>query len=312
MISVRNLTKTYDETVAVNDISFEVKKGEILGFLGPNGAGKTTTMKVLTCFMPPTSGRVTIFGMDVMEDSLSIRRRIGYLPEQNPLYNDLDVSEYLRFVAELRGIPKDQQDSRIRRMVEVCGLKEVIGRSIGELSKGYRQRVGLAQAMIHDPDLLILDEPTSGLDPNQIVEIRNLIKEIGKEKTVILSTHILPEVQASCDRAIIIDQGKIVADGSLRDLQAAFRGMERVSLEVKAPQNGVAEKLRAIDHVKQVEEKSAKGDILTLVVESEKGKDLREQIFDLSVSEGWKLLELHREVITLEDVFRQLTKGEGR
>jgi ABC-2 type transport system ATP-binding protein len=309
MINVRSLTKTYDQTIAVDDISFEIQKGEIVGFLGPNGAGKTTTMKVITCFMPPTAGDITVDGMDVMEHSLAIRKKIGYLPEQNPLYNDLDVIEYLRFVAELRGIPKENHDARIREMIEVCGLKSVIGRNISELSKGYRQRVGLAQALIHEPEILILDEPTSGLDPNQIVEIRNLIKKIGKEKTVILSTHILPEVQATCNRAIIIDQGKIVADGTLSDLQAAFHGLERISLEIKAAGDGIAEKLRTIDHVKNVEEKSVQGGIANYVLEIEKGQDLREQIFDLSVKEGWKLLELHREVTTLEDVFRQLTRG---
>ncbi len=309
MINVRNLTKTYGETIAVDDISFEVEKGEILGFLGPNGAGKTTTMKIITCFMPPNSGDVTIDGLDVTERSLEIRQKIGYLPEQNPLYYDMDVGDYLHFVAELRGIPKDQHRDRIKRMVEVCGLKEVVGRSIGELSKGYRQRVGLAQAMIHDPEIIILDEPTSGLDPNQIVEIRNLIKEIGKKKTVILSTHILPEVQATCNRAIIIDRGKIVADGTLQDLQASFQGLEKINLEIRAPRNGCAEKLRAIEHVKNVNEQTAKGEVQSFVLEIEKGRDLREQIFDLSVREGWKLLELHREVTSLEDVFRQLTRA---
>jgi len=309
MINVRNLSKNYGETIAVNDISFEVQTGEILGFLGPNGAGKTTTMKVLTCYMPPSSGTVNIDGFDVTEKSLEVRSKIGYLPEQNPLYYDMYVVDYLRFVAEMRGIPKEQHNSRIKRMVEVCGLKEVVNRPVGELSKGYRQRVGLAQAMIHDPQLLILDEPTSGLDPNQIVEIRNLIKELGREKTVILSTHILSEVQATCDRAIIVDRGKIVADGALNELQAAFHGMERISLEIKAPGNGCAEKLRAIDHVKQVEEKKTEGENHILVLEVEKGQDLREQIYDLSVREGWKLLELHREVTSLEDVFRQLTRG---
>ncbi len=309
MINVRNLTKTYGETIAVDDISFEVEKGEILGFLGPNGAGKTTTMKIITCFMPPNSGNVTIDGLDVTERSLEIRQKIGYLPEQNPLYYDMDVGDYLHFVAELRGIPKDRHRDRIKNMVEVCGLKEVIGRSIGELSKGYRQRVGLAQAMIHDPEIIILDEPTSGLDPNQIVEIRNLIKEIGKEKTVILSTHILPEVQATCNRAIIIDRGKIVADGALQDLQASFHGLEKLNLEIRAPQNGCAEKLRAIEHVKNVDERTTKGEVRSFVLEIEKGQDLREQIFDLSVREGWKLLELHREVTSLEDVFRQLTRA---
>jgi len=309
MISVLNLTKNYGETVAVKDISFEVQSGEILGFLGPNGAGKTTTMKILTCFMPPTAGTVTVDGLDVTEESLEVRKKIGYLPEQNPLYHDMYVLDYLRFVADLRGIPADKQSARIKKMVDVTGLKPVISRPIGELSKGFRQRVGLAQAMIHDPQILIMDEPTSGLDPNQIVEIRHLIQELGKEKTVILSTHILSEVQATCNRAIIIDQGKIVADGALQDLQAAFRGLEKTTLELKAPQNGCAEKLRAISYVKNVKELPSSGELKRFQIEAEKGHDLREQIFDLIVREGWKLLELHREVTTLEDVFRQLTKG---
>jgi len=309
MISVRNLTKNYGETAAVKDISFDVKHGEILGFLGPNGAGKTTTMKILTCYMPPTAGLVTVDGLDVTEQSLDVRRKIGYLPEQNPLYHDMYVDDYLRYVADLRGIPTEKQTARIKRMIEVTGLKNVYSRPIGELSKGYRQRVGLAQAMIHDPQILIMDEPTSGLDPNQIVEIRHLIQELGKEKTVILSTHILSEVQATCSRAIIIDQGKIVADGALSDLQAAFRGLEKITLELKAPKNGCAEKLQAVAHVKSVKELPSSGGLKRFQLEAEKGQDLREQIFDLTVREGWKLLELHREVTTLEDVFRQLTKG---
>jgi ABC-2 type transport system ATP-binding protein len=309
MISVRNLTKNYDETIAVNDISFEVKQGEILGFLGPNGAGKTTTMKILTCFMPPTAGTVSVDNLDVMERSLEVRRKIGYLPEQNPLYHDMIVLDYLRFVAELRGIPKEQQTARLKRMVEVTGLKAVLGKAIGELSKGYRQRVGLAQAMIHDPEILILDEPTSGLDPNQIVEIRHLIQELGKAKTVILSTHILSEVQATCNRAIIINQGKVVADGSLHDLQAAFKGQEKITLELKAPKNGCLEKLRALQGAREVRELTSTGDLRRFQLEVEKGLDLREGIFDLSVREGWKLLELTRQTTSLEDVFRQLTKG---
>ncbi|MFH1863038.1 MAG: ATP-binding cassette domain-containing protein [bacterium] len=309
MISVQNLTKNYGATVAVNDITFEVKKGEILGFLGPNGAGKTTTMKVLTCYMPPTSGSVKVDDLDVTEQSLKIRHKIGYLPEQNPLYHDMEVLDYLRFVSNLRGIPTERQTERIKRMVNVCGLKPVLNRSIGELSKGFRQRVGLAQAMIHDPQILIMDEPTSGLDPNQIVEIRNLIKELGSEKTVILSTHILSEVQATCDRAIIIDQGKIVADGSLVELQAAFHGTERFSIEIKTPSDDFGVKLQALSHVQRVEERGSEGDLHRLILEADQGMDLREQIYDLSVRESWKLLELYRERTTLEDVFRQLTRG---
>jgi ABC-2 type transport system ATP-binding protein len=312
MITVRNLSKTYGATVAVNDITFEVQKGEIVGFLGPNGAGKTTTMKILTCYMPPSAGEVNIEGLDVLEESLAVRHMIGYLPEQNPLYHEMDVIDYLHFVAELRGIAKEQIRERTKKMVELCGLKDVYSRPIGQLSKGYRQRVGLAQAMIHDPQILILDEPTSGLDPNQIVEIRHLIQELGRQKTVILSTHILSEVQATCNRAIIINQGKIVADGSLNDLQAAFHGMEKVILEIKAPKNGVLEKLRAVQFVQKAAETHSSGDTKNIVLEVAKGQDLREQIYDLCVREGWKLLELYRERTTLEDVFRQLTKIEKK
>ncbi|MCX6641409.1 MAG: ATP-binding cassette domain-containing protein [bacterium] len=310
MISVRNLSKHYGTTIAVNDITFDVQKGEILGFLGPNGAGKTTTMKILTCYMPPTAGTVTVEGKDVMDSSLEVRSQIGYLPEQNPLYLDMDVVDYLHFAAELRGVPKEQIKARTKKMVELCGLKDVFSRPIGQLSKGFRQRVGLAQAMIHDPQILILDEPTSGLDPNQIVEIRHLIQELGRQKTVILSTHILSEVQATCNRAIIINQGKIVADGSLEQLQAAFHGMERITMEIKAPKDGCIDKLRAIQHVQKASETSTSGDLKRFVLETEKGQDLREQIYDLCVREGWKLLELYRERTTLEDVFRQLTKVE--
>ncbi len=309
MISVKNLTKNYGSTAAVKDISFEVQQGEILGFLGPNGAGKTTTMKILTCFMPPTGGTVTVDGLEVMEQSLEVRKKIGYLPEQNPLYHDMIVADYLRFVADLRGIPKEKQKERLQRMVEVTGLKPVVTRAIGELSKGFRQRVGLAQAMIHDPAILIMDEPTSGLDPNQIVEIRHLIQELGKEKTVILSTHILSEVQATCNRAIIINQGKIVADNSLTELQAAFHGLEKITLEIKAPKNGCQEKLRALDHVKEIRELASAAGVTRYLIEVEKGQDLREKIFDLSVREGWKILELKRETTSLEDVFRQLTRA---
>jgi len=207
VIRVQNLTKRYDGTVAVDDISFEVERGEVVGFLGPNGAGKTTTMKIITCYMPPTSGDVTIDDRSVLSDSLPIRRSLGYLPEDSPLYTFMPVLEYLEFVAEMRGLKPGPKGRRIKEMIEVCGLGEVLGKDVSALSRGYRQRVGLAQALIHDPDLIILDEPTSGLDPNQIAEIRSMIREFGQEKTLILSTHILPEVTATCDRVIIINRG---------------------------------------------------------------------------------------------------------
>ena len=234
-IAVRNLTKYYDTEKAVNNISFDVKTGEILGFLGPNGAGKTTTMKIITCYMPPTSGSVEVEGFDIAEHSFEVRKKIGYLPEMNPLYLDMNVLEYLEYSARLHGLKGALLKSRLKEMIDVCGIAGVRHKDIGELSKGFRQRAGLAQAMIHDPEVLILDEPTSGLDPNQIVEIRNLIRQLGRAKTVVLSTHILTEVQATCDRVIIIHDGGIVADGTLDQLRQDFRGSEKISLELKLP-----------------------------------------------------------------------------
>ncbi len=309
-ITVRNLTKVYGEQKAIDDISFDVKTGEILGFLGPNGAGKTTTMKIITCFMPPTSGIVEVDGMDVAEQSLAVRKKIGYLPEMNPLYLDMNVLEYIEYSANLHGM-KQNISARIREMVHVCGLEGVRHKDIGELSKGYRQRVGLAQAMIHEPDVLILDEPTSGLDPNQIVEIRNLIKQLGRAKTVILSTHILSEVQATCDRVLIINEGKIVADGTPEQLRQNFQGAESLTLELRTgsadPLQQIAPKLRGLNAVTGVELISAKDAVCRFTVNVEKGIDAREPAFRLAVAEGWVLLEMHRKTTSLEEVFHKLT-----
>lgn len=309
MIQVENLTKRYGPTVAVDDLTFTVKTGEILGFLGPNGAGKTTTMKVLTCFMPPSAGTVKIDGLDVFEQSLEVRRKIGYLPESAPLYTEMNVIEYLSFVAGLRGMGKSRLKSQLEAMIGLCGLSGVTKKEIGELSKGYRQRVGLAQAMIHDPELLILDEPTSGLDPNQIVEIRNLIRRMGEEKTVILSTHILPEVQATCDRVLIISRGKLVADGAPNELTGQFRSDETVELAVTGP---TAEELQVvlgkIPGVAWLEVRD--GAEITAKLTAERSIDLREAVFRAVVDSGWTLLELHREKTSLEQVFRQLTGVE--
>ncbi|MFN0158662.1 MAG: ATP-binding cassette domain-containing protein [Bacteroidota bacterium] len=309
-ITVRNLTKVYGEQKAIDGISFDVKTGEILGFLGPNGAGKTTTMKIITCFMPPTSGMVEVDGMDIVEHSLAVRKKIGYLPEMNPLYLDMNVVDYIEYSARLHGL-KQNAGPRIREMVHVCGLEGVRHKDIGELSKGYRQRVGLAQAMIHEPDVLILDEPTSGLDPNQIVEIRNLIKQLGRAKTVILSTHILSEVQATCDRVLIINEGKIVADGTPGQLQQDFRGTDSLTLELKTPAvdplQHVTPKLRNISSVTGVELMSAKDSVCMLTVNMEKGVDVREAVFRLAVQEGWIVLEMHRKTTSLEEVFHKLT-----
>jgi ABC-2 type transport system ATP-binding protein len=310
-IAVRNLTKAYADQKAIDDISFDVQTGEILGFLGPNGAGKTTTMKIITCYMPPNAGSVEVDGLDISQHSLEVRRKIGYLPEMNPLYMDMNVLEYLEYAGRLHGIDRPAIPGRIKEMVEVCGLDGVQHKDIGELSKGYRQRVGLAQAMIHDPEVLILDEPTSGLDPNQIVEIRNLIRRLGQAKTVILSTHILSEVQATCNRVLIINDGKIVADGTPSQLQREFTGGERITLEVKAPRiNPVEEiipKLRIIAYVLNATLVAQDQDVCTVELEVEKGTDVREAAFRLAVSENWVLLEMHRHATTLEEVFHKLT-----
>ncbi len=310
-IAVRNLTKTYGEQKAVDGISFEVKTGEILGFLGPNGAGKTTTMKILTCYMPPTAGSVEVDGLDVIEHSLAVRRKIGYLPEMNPLYHEMNVLDYLEYSAQLHGLRGGEVQHRMREMVQVCGLESVRHKDIGEMSKGFRQRVGLAQAMIHDPEVLILDEPTSGLDPNQIVEIRNLIKRLGRAKTVILSTHILSEVQATCDRVLIINEGKIVADGTPEHLQREFHGNESLTLELRAgsgdPLQEVSPHLRALTSVTDVTLLGEKDGVSCFELFTEKGSDVREAAFRLAVSRGWVLLEMHRKATTLEEVFHKLT-----
>ena len=310
-IAVRSLTKLYGEQKAVDDISFDVKTGEILGFLGPNGAGKTTTMKIITCYMPPTSGRVEVDGLDNAEHSLEVRKKIGYLPEMNPLYMDMNVVDYLEYSAQLHGLRGGNLQHRLKEMVHTCGLEEVRHKDIGELSKGYRQRVGLAQAMTHDPEVLILDEPTSGLDPNQIVEIRNLIKQLGRAKTVVLSTHILSEVQATCDRVLIINEGRIVADGSPEQLQQEFQGAESLTLELKAavsnPFEQISSKIRTLGSVTGIELLSAKDSLSKFTVHVEKGIDIRESLFRMAVAEGWVILELHRKTTSLEEVFHRLT-----
>ncbi len=315
-IAVRNLTKFYGTEKAVDNISFDVKTGEILGFLGPNGAGKTTTMKIITCYLPPNTGTVDVEGFNIADHSFEVRSKIGYLPEMNPLYLDMNVLEYLEYSAQLFGIRNALLRERMTEMVDVCGLGNVRHKDIGELSKGYRQRVGLAQAMIHDPQVLILDEPTSGLDPNQIVEIRNLIKRLGRAKTVILSTHILSEVQATCDRVIIINKGKIVADGTPDKLQEDFRGAEMVTLELKArvgnAMTDIFPKLKAIPAVETVEYGGQTGDTHQFTVHTAKGSDIREQLFQKAVDEHWTLLEMSRRTTSLEEVFHELTTAEKK
>lgn len=310
-ISVRNLTKVYGEQTAVNDISFDVRTGEILGFLGPNGAGKTTTMKILTCFMPPTSGTVEIDGMNIDRHSLEVRKKIGYLPEMNPLYLDMNVLDYLEYSAQLHGLRGGAVQHRIKEMVHVCGLESVRHKDIGEMSKGYRQRVGLAQAMIHEPEVLILDEPTSGLDPNQIAEIRSLIRQLGQAKTLILSTHILSEVQATCDRVLIINEGKIVANGTPEQLQQQFHGSESVTVELRTdgadPQNVIAPVLRSLPSVTGATILAHEGPLVRFDIHAERGADVRDAVFHAAVQNHWVILELHRKVTTLEEVFHKLT-----
>ena len=312
-IKVENLTKYYGQQTeaAVKDISFEVNTGEIVGFLGPNGAGKTTTVKMITTYLTPSSGSAYVDGLDTEEKSIEVRKKIGYLPELNPLYSDMNVLDYLKYVAELQSVEKSQINESIKAMVKKCGLKDVKHKDIGELSKGYKQRVGLAQAMIHDPDVLILDEPTSGLDPNQIIEIRKLIKELGKKKTVMLSTHILQEVQATCDRVLIINRGEIVADGTPDSLQKQFQGKLNITLvlkkDPKAGKEKIIKEFESINSVDNVKVISEEGDAWHLDITATKGIDVREEISKKVASLGMIMLELKQEETSLEDIFRQLT-----
>jgi ABC-2 type transport system ATP-binding protein len=310
MIEVKNLSKKFGNIVAVNGVSFTVNKGEVVGLLGPNGAGKTTTMRIVTCYLPATSGTALVAGFDVFENSLEVRKRVGYLPENAPLYLDMPVLDFLQFISAIRGIPKQETKSRIRKMVEVCGLESVINRDIGELSKGFRQRVGLAQSLIHDPEILILDEPTVGLDPTQIIEIRELIKEIGKEKTVILSSHILPEVSATCNRIIIIHKGEIVGSGTPDEMAQSSKKSEIIHITIKGPLEDIQRQLNGIPEVKEFKVASRDDGVNSFEIKSELGVDLSEKLFFLVVNNRWVLIELKKETINLEDIFLKLTTAE--
>ena len=302
-ILIRNLSKHYGSQKAVDNISFEVKTGEVLGFLGPNGAGKTTTMKMITSYLTKGSGEILIGGKTF--DQEDMRKHIGYLPEHNPLYLDMPVLDYLKFCASLQKVPSNQIDTQIRKMVRQCGLNNEKHKKIGELSKGYRQRVGLAQAMIHDPEILILDEPTTGLDPNQIVEIRALIRQLGKEKTVILSTHILPEVEATCDRILIINEGKIVANGTSETLRRQASGNKLLKLRISgADSNQIHGALSGLASAKMVDIVNAEQNRFEL--QSSEGT-LNEDVFKLCVKNNWVLLEMVPFETRLEDIFRDLT-----
>lgn len=304
-IVIENLTKKYGEQKAVNNISFEIKTGEVVGFLGPNGAGKSTTMKMITCFMSPSAGDVRLDDISILDQPEEVKKKIGYLPENNPLYTDMPIVEYLRFAAEIQGVEKSKISSRIAEMIEMCGLDLEKHKKINELSKGYRQRVGLAQAMIHDPEVLILDEPTTGLDPNQIIEIRKLIKKLGKEKTVILSSHILSEVEATCDRILIINRGRIVADGSSETLRQQSQGQELLNVSIEASDAEVKKELLGLATVETVTPVDGKSGLFT--VQSKPDQESRKAIFDLCVNKKWYLIELRGIETQLEDVFRDLT-----
>ncbi|MGD1018574.1 MAG: ATP-binding cassette domain-containing protein [Verrucomicrobiia bacterium] len=310
MIKVEDLTKRYAGATALNGVSFEVQRGEIVGFLGPNGAGKSTTMRILTGFIPASSGRVHVAGLDVFENSLEVRKRVGYMPENNPLYTDMRVSEYLRFRAKLKGLPRAERLERIPEVMELTGIKDVAHRIIGHLSKGYRQRVGLADALLAEPDLLILDEPTIGLDPVQIRQVRQLIKDLGKRHTILLSTHILPEVEMTCNRVIIIHHGRILASDTPDGLTKTLNAGGSIHVEVRGPGSEVQAKLRAVENIESVEAKLIEDGYVWVMLTPKPGTDPREKVYQAVASNGWTLRELTRSRTTLEDIFVQITHEE--
>ncbi len=309
MLEVNGLTKTFGNFTAVDKLTFSVKKGEVFGFLGPNGAGKTTTMRMITNFIPSTAGTVLIDGIKGIDNDLLMRKKIGYLPESTPLYGDMFVDEYIKFVGELRGLRGATLKRQMQKMIEVTGLTEMVKRPVGYLSKGYRQRVGLAQAMIHEPELLILDEPISGLDPNQIVEIRELIKDIGREKTVLYCSHILSEVAQTCNRLLIINQGKVVTRGTPDEVTSQFTGKTTFTMKLVGDSNELSDHFNSLHAVLSVHATND-GSLTTVVIETAEDETYGEVLFDSVVSARWKLRELTHHVTTLEDVFTQLTGGK--
>lgn len=308
MIDVEGLTRYYGETRAISDVSFHVKEGEILGMLGPNAAGKTTTMRILTCFMPPTSGMATIDGYDIFEHSMDVRRITGYLPENPPLYTDMSVTNYLEFVSKLKGIDKSKRKSEVDSVIEKAALGDVQTSVIGKLSKGFKQRVGLAQCLLNNPKIVILDEPTVGLDPKQIIEIRELIKNLRGEHTVILSSHILPEIEQTCERVVIINDGRVVAEDTPENLTNHLKGVERTQLQVEGKEPAVKKALKPIKEIKSLETNVDQNGIINVVVESE--SDIRKMLAKNIVDGGLGLLELSMDRFTLEDIFLHLTTKE--
>ncbi|MBI4734960.1 MAG: ABC transporter ATP-binding protein [candidate division NC10 bacterium] len=312
MIEVENLTRFYGPTAAIQDVSFRVDQGQIVGFLGPNGAGKTTTLRILSGYLPATSGTARVAGFDVFKESLAVRRRLGYLPENVPLYPEMRVRTYLDFVAEVKGVPRPERQRRVAAAMERCRVDDVANHLIGSLSRGYRQRVGIAQAILHDPEVILLDEPTVGLDPKQIIEIRQLITELAGQRTVILSTHILPEVEMVCQRVIIINQGKIVAMDTPENLKAKIRTSARVLLQVDGPAVAVREYLERVPGVHRVEERSERADgRIRYLVECAPDRDLRRDLAAAVVRQGWGLSELRPADVMLEEVFIRLVTDES-
>lgn len=310
LIEVEHLVKSYGQARAVNDISFKVEKGEILGFLGPNGAGKTTTMRILTGYLPATGGTARIAGFDVFEQSMEVRKRIGYLPETPPLYPDMTINAYLTFVAQIKGVPATDIPNRVAESMRMTNLTERQDELIKRLSRGFKQRVGIAQAIVHNPDVIILDEPTVGLDPNQIKEVRSLIKNLAGQHTIILSTHILPEVEMTCDRVVIINKGRIAAVDTTQNLTAQLKGGERVRIQVKGSAETLRDSISSLKGVKSVEVESDANSLVTAEIESESGEDLRAQIASRVVNKGLDLLEMRAINLSLEDIFMQLTTEE--
>ncbi len=309
MIQASELTHYYGPRPAIEDVNFGVKRGEILGFLGPNGAGKTTTMRIITGFMPPTQGKVTLADYDVVEQSLEVRRRIGYLPETVPLHTEMPINSYLKYMGTLRGMPARQIRQRIGEVIEVCRLEDYYKTIIGKLSKGFRQRVGIAQAILHEPEVLVLDEPTIGIDPIQVVETRRLIQDLGKEQTVVLSSHILPEVNMICERVLIIHEGKIVAEDTPQNLAQRLQGVDQLQVEVGGPVQGVLAALRQVKGVTEVTHRSQQGrNVFTVQVQ--RGLDLRDEISRVVVSNDWRLLSMQLVSMSLEDIFLRLTTHE--
>lgn len=307
MIQIENLSRYYGDFLAVDNLNVTIQKGEIVGLLGPNGAGKSTTIRMLCAYLLPSEGDIKVEGLSVKQDPLLVKDKIGYLPESAPLYKDIMVFDYLHYVAEVRGLEKDAAVSRVTELADLCGIREVMHKNVNALSKGYRQRVGLAHAMMSDPDILVLDEPTSGLDPNQIIEIRDLIKRIGKEKTVILSSHILSEVEATCDRVVIINRGAVIADGETEKLRSESNQQQELLLEFKSADAGLYAKLSALSGVE-----SAKEEGTALRLHGERGQDLRETVYQTIKASDAILLSMELKTKSLEDIFRKLTGNANK